>query len=663
MFLTMSSVGCPRCEESFRVPDAPLPEGIRLRCPWCNETFRLTELSHRLLPMVELIGEDNQPIELAAVMGATAVAASVSSQDGWNASERLPAYEPPSRLEPGVPDDDDFGMSDPMSNTEVVDPAQTITLDEVADLNQAAGVGSEGVGSEDVQSFDEPLEADEMNFDFDGDLEPVAVNTGVEPGFDSDQFEGIDPDDRDLDEYRESNDPISTQVVVDRIPVTGPMSPRPLSTTATRDFGDNLVNQRPRVKKKSSPIKTIAGTVLGGTAGVFLAGMFLQYIGKPLDLGFWPFKRTDSIDLTAAAPMDFSNRQPRSYSDEPGRSLAEDMAANSPISDPPPTDDLIASDVLTGAEEPAGDDAPAASIVGLDSLMTESAPTANDTPVPSVPPASDNAPAIDTPPAANNIPAVAEVPSSLEMPVANAESPLATEPDPFASAPTSSATDSVDMPAPEKLADLPSLPANATAGSSAPSPPAEPSLTEPSVAAPLEMPSLPPVVEAPVSTPPSVSFDPPASAPLLAAIRDAEEALKVVVEFPNPSDVRELNKRKANLYSAIAKTATYEQGMSQKEVRILMEQVASTGLEKDMTNAAPGWLRYGNRPNQGILVYGKVAKEGSGWILEWNGPVDLQLKGLNQESVKNGDAAVILGQIIDANPPAIIRVVHLEIQK
>ncbi len=63
----MSSVGCPRCSETFRIPDASLPEGVQVRCPWCTEIFQIGEIAHHLPPMAELLDADHQPIALGAV--------------------------------------------------------------------------------------------------------------------------------------------------------------------------------------------------------------------------------------------------------------------------------------------------------------------------------------------------------------------------------------------------------------------------------------------------------------------------------------------------------------------------------------------------------------------------------------------------------------------
>ncbi len=79
----MSSVGCPRCAETFRIPDASLPEGVQVRCPWCTEIFQIGEIAPHLPPMAELLDADHQPISLSAVTQAfelaTASAGATSS--------------------------------------------------------------------------------------------------------------------------------------------------------------------------------------------------------------------------------------------------------------------------------------------------------------------------------------------------------------------------------------------------------------------------------------------------------------------------------------------------------------------------------------------------------------------------------------------------------
>ena len=223
----MSSVGCPRCEESFRVPDAPLPPDIRLRCPWCTETFKLAELSQRLLPMVELIDEFDQTIDLASLF-------SPVSNFHNHALPSSPESSP------------EFSPAFAPAKTPQVD--QTVEIDGESDLEISDVVGA---GIDLNTPMDDVLRANDTASDVDTDVDSYEAS---EPTFDSDQF---DPS-NDSSRYDESEGADPYQTIVehgDRVQVTGPVAPRPLSPSTTHDFNQGALKAKPRQqKKKSSPV-------------------------------------------------------------------------------------------------------------------------------------------------------------------------------------------------------------------------------------------------------------------------------------------------------------------------------------------------------------------------------------------------------------------------
>lgn len=385
----MSSVGCPRCEESFRIPDAPLPESVRLRCPWCMETFRLGDLSGRLLPMVVLIGEDDQPLSLASLTGQTIGYAAMGA-----GRETLPSYEPMSRIEPGIDDgdlpsyDDDHGAISFDTDTGA-SLDQTVVIDK-GDVQHEAS-GHEIVG---VRDDDEAVDDLEMQ-PFDANIDEV-------------------------EEYGTGDD---------RGPVTGPVPARPLGQPTAAGFGDGKLNARPRKpKKKASPILMILGVVGGGLLSMPLADAILVYIfNKPPIVGLWPFNEKPSglvANSAVAAPaMDVPGNRPKPRSNE-GDSLASDLERMRNEGD---------YDTSLGGTEPA------------DSAPADINPVGTDTPPPSVTeevtnsaetkdvPAADNAAATEPgmPEQTTNdqSPAVAEVASvPTEVAAVPAEGTAATNP-------------------------------------------------------------------------------------------------------------------------------------------------------------------------------------------------------------------------------------------
>ena len=286
----MSSVGCPRCEESFRIPDAPLPESVRLRCPWCMETFRLSDLSGRLLPMVELLGEDDQPLSIASLTGQTIGYAALGA-----GRETLPSYEPMSRIEPGV-DDGDLPSYDDDHGAISFDTDTGASLDQTVVIDKG-DVQREASGHEFVDVRDADEAADDL------EMQPFDVNVD------------------DVEEYGTGDD---------RGPVTGPVPARPLGQPAAAGFGDGKLNARPRkAKKKASPILMILGVVGGGLLSMPLADAILVYIfNKPPIVGLWPFNEKPSglaANSAVAAPaMDVPGNRPKPRSNQ-GDSLADDL--------------------------------------------------------------------------------------------------------------------------------------------------------------------------------------------------------------------------------------------------------------------------------------------------------------------------------------------------
>ena len=167
----------------------------------------------------------------------------------------------------------------------------------------------------------------------------------------------------------------------------------------------------------------------------------------------------------------------------------------------------------------------------------------------------------------------------------------------------------------------------------------------------------------PEPTPPlSVSFAPTASPELMAAIKNVDMALEEVANFKDPSDVKGLRSIKGNVFTQLANTALIPQSSSQEETTAVIKRVSDAGLMGDMITIGPNWLKHPKR-TEGFFGVGKLVQVNDRWILKWNGS-DLQLQNVDATNFSKGDVDVcLIGKIVDASPPAIIRVVYMTEQE
>ncbi|MGV3484379.1 MAG: hypothetical protein ACO1RT_08175 [Planctomycetaceae bacterium] len=634
----MSSVDCPRCEESFRVPDSPLPAGIRLRCPWCMETFPLSDLAQRLSPMAELIGEDDQPLELHSLY-----------------RETMPATNPPVGLEPSVEDVAEFEFADNAGDADQFGVAEAADFEPAEDA-AAAPMDLDG-------SFESPSALSEAPETF----EPIE-------SYDEPQGEDFDQNQLEL-------------ASEERLPVTGPVAPRPLSSVAARDFGNAGVSMAPRKRKKTSPVKSAVKMILGGVAGLAIGGAILEFAGRPL---FWPFDGTISGKIKSNPPMELSDNRPARPTNS-GRSLAEDLSPATVDAGPELTSSDLASDAANSepaVNEPAVNEptvnpiqppAPANDAQTNDVATSDAAtnpPPANA--VADMQP--DTSDAGDEPRRATDLAGPSDATdaattpqpdvSELVMPVPPTTPEDSSPRDPIPTEPPSTDRSMPETPE-ESTANQPlaaiSMPAEATTTTVEPLPAEDSPNTDLTPAAgdnsqPQNKPSPDELTTPSPATSSSVSFAPPASTELTAAIEQTEAALTKVVEFEDQSDGSGLRTSKASLYVALANLALYPQDLSQPETHAAIERIVEANLIADMKKAAPPWLRYTKRPNEGLFAAGTVVRVNNDWVLQWNGERDLQLQNFDSKSIQSGDEVLLLGRIIDANPPAIVQVVYIQKQ-
>lgn len=128
--------------------------------------------------------------------------------------------------------------------------------------------------------------------------------------------------------------------------------PRPLQQVTAFEFADEPSGvPRARGRRPASPLRSLISIVLGGLLALPLAGILLSLIGKPLDLGFWPFlggHRPLPIAIRAGEAVNLDERPSTStgFTKRTGRSLGEDLT---------PRDQPNA-----GAEQPSASDRPTA---------------------------------------------------------------------------------------------------------------------------------------------------------------------------------------------------------------------------------------------------------------------------------------------------------------
>ena len=93
----MNISNCPRCNDTFRVPQGHLSPDAYAQCPWCAETFPLSEVFDRLPPLLTILSADGTPIEaMAHSVGAASMSVSQSlphDLDGFVPNDHQPEFD------------------------------------------------------------------------------------------------------------------------------------------------------------------------------------------------------------------------------------------------------------------------------------------------------------------------------------------------------------------------------------------------------------------------------------------------------------------------------------------------------------------------------------------------------------------------------------------
>jgi hypothetical protein len=577
------------------------------KCPWCHDTFAMSRLVVHLPPLAELVGEDGQPISMDELAHGTASMALAAS--GQWAANSANAMMPPTTGR--------FSSSDTLDDSDIdVESLDFEESDASETANDVREFAEEGVTFAEA-GYPEPSdESTEWEVDSPDQTHQDRYDTTVQVE-DSDTQSG-----EDFDPEYEFNDQEGSP-------------PRPLAEVT--DFGmardDRPLVPRARKKQKGSPIKSIIGVVIGGLMAFPLAAGILALAGKPLDLGFWPFDgQTISMNnvsrRSAAAPMEPTPRlatNGNNANNRPGRSLADDLPSldlDSPtLADPaagepngrtngrpnrrPPQTGML--DNLLATPEPGPDlvEVPSTTI----ELPPLDLPTRPPTPVTSEPPKIEppDMPSAASPPAASAQPRT--------MPLGQPETP---EP----AAPASNGDNASPVDSPESLVDSPESPTD---------PPKSPTVQSPTVPAQLQQ-----------------------------ALEAASDAIGMVVNYDDSEGVKGQRSRLAALFAKVAEVADKATPEDSAAVGSLVERLIDNDLMKELAPAAPNWLRFAKRPNNGIVAVGKLIRENEQWLLQWNAPAALEVRFADPSiAIENSDV-IIVGTIGQNDSPAVVDVKYLQ---
>lgn len=365
----MITTHCPRCSESIRLPSAQLPEDAYAQCPICRETFPASDVIDRLPPVLNFIGADgnplqidlaerehvvvNQPADLGdelpggldenevqesvadesnpffdpATAGAAAVGiagATVAGVAGAGATmlglgngveedaedeieleelveEEESDYEEDAESEIEVEDEveeyveSEFAETDPQEYEEEIDPELDggFNEEDMFDEDPEVDASKQTVL---LDTWQESPDDDVNALDMGGDLRAGETAVGAASLGMADQANALTPALNDLNVVEDSLE-----------------EPRIQPGFNEKTAPKTVRNRSRSSRKKSSPIKTVLGLLLGPVIAAPLVGGLLLAIGKAPDLGFYPFdgsfgKGGASQSVAAATAGDISTR-------------------------------------------------------------------------------------------------------------------------------------------------------------------------------------------------------------------------------------------------------------------------------------------------------------------------------------------------------------------
>jgi hypothetical protein len=149
---------------------------------------------------------------------------------------------------------------------------------------------------------------------------------------------------------------------------------------------------------------------------------------------------------------------------------------------------------------------------------------------------------------------------------------------------------------------------------------------------------------------------------LQAALEDASVAMGDIVDYDDSEGVKGKRSRLATLFAKVAAVASTASPDDTAAVASLVERLVDNNVVKDLAPAAPNWLRFANRPNDGIFAIGKLVQENDQWLLQWSGPEPLNVRFADPSIAEAGANVIILGTIEKADPTTVVEVKYLQKQ-
>lgn len=337
--------------------------------------------------------------------------------------------------------------------------------------------------------------------------------------------------------------------------------------------GTPSLQSKPRRKKKSSPIRTLIGFALGPVIALPLVGGILLAMGRAPDLGFYPFDGSfdgnSARNLSASAPVNLPAPGPRpSTPSAGGRSLADDLEPSVPTT-PDPAQSALA-EIQSDLD------------VGRTSGLTTSDPD----------------------PLSDLVPTTTEAASELAMPALPVPD-LVPE-----SIPVPDQPGVVEVPVDEPLGDS-SLAMPAEEPTSAP----DQSVAAEELMLP-EIGGVDPVAEVAASLSPELAN----------AQQRVSGQLDELIGFTGEKKQRD--GMLAATYSSLAEVASLMETADAAALSGLIAKVKQEPqLLNDLSAAAPQWLKFSRRPNNGIVVVGQLVEDASPTKLRLNDGTEVALAG------------------------------------
>jgi hypothetical protein len=433
---------------------------------------------------------------------------------------------------------------------------------------------------------------------------------------------------------------------------------------------------RPKQTKSFAPLKTLFGIVLGGLLAVPLAGFVLALMGRPLDLGFWPF--LGSADPPYSTRVASQPMEPRQRPRPNGRSMLTDDGRN-PLetadeeADPPSRPAF--SEATPEATPEGSEDAVDASTDDQFALPPLPEQDASPTPpvaestdpadpsaaVPSKPEPSATEPSLTPSPSAPGL----TLPPALDLPAEPNSEPEPSSPEP----PVALTPPAMDDPAAAAEPPLIAL-----------TQPAEP--TQPAPAAPTESPAQPdrgadmPVARISAESPDATGTQSkpqtasaiaetsegatPVAAPIPARLKPAMDEIDTARErlfaLEDSDDPVTLRRRWAELYVGLAKLAVVATPADRVSLENLSKQLSDDELIEALSRMSPNWLRIGRRPSEGILLVGTIEQSDGKSFIRWDEDSAVELRGIDETVAGTSGQVFALGKILSSGSQAVVEI-------